>query len=335
MDLGPLGAALQRDAVWVVFANVLAQQLGLPVPAVPTLLVAGSLAASGGQAGQMLAAAVLASVLADWAWYGAGRAFGYRVLSGLCRLSINPGSCVSQTEARFLRWGLWSLVVAKFVPGFSTVAPPIAGALRMGLPGFLAAAGAGAALWAGSALLAGWLLRGEVQRAIAVLNDNGALAAAVALGIVGVWLGWKLWQKFRFERLARIARVVHIAPDEFAAALASATPPLVLDLRGPVMIAASGPLPGLPQAVVADRDGLALAVGDWPKGAAIVTLCACPADAGAVQAAVELRRQGYRAARPLRGGYEAWLAFTASGPDGPGDAPASPPPPAPFRSPTP
>lgn len=338
MDLGPLGAALQRDAVWVVFANVLAQQLGLPVPAVPTLLVAGSLAASGAQAGQMLAAAVLASVLADWAWYGAGRAFGYRVLSGLCRLSINPGSCVSQTEARFLRWGLWSLVVAKFVPGFSTVAPPIAGALRMGLPGFLAAAGAGAALWAGSALLAGWLLRGEVQRAIAVLNDNGALAAAVALGIVGVWLGWKLWQKFRFERLARIARVVHIAPDEFAAALASATPPLVLDLRGPVMIAASGPLPGLPQAVVADRDGLALAVGDWPKGSAIVTLCACPADAGAVQAAVELRRQGYRAARPLRGGYEAWLAFTAnvpSGPDGPGDAPASPPPPAPFRSPTP
>jgi len=115
----------------------------------------------------------------------------------------------------------------------------------------------------------------------------------------------------------------------------------VLDLRGPALIAASGPLPGLPQAVVADRDGLALAVGDWPKGAAIVTLCACPADAGAVQAAVELRRRGYRTARPLRGGYEAWLAFTANapnapnGPVSPGDAPASPPPPAPFRNPTP
>ncbi|NMG77625.1 DedA family protein, partial [Aromatoleum diolicum] len=144
MDLSQITEAIQRDAVWVVFANVLLQQLGLPVPAVPTLLVAGSLAASSGQAGTMLVAAVAASVIADWIWYLAGRAFGYRVLSGLCRLSLNPDSCVSQTEARFVRWGVWSLVVAKFIPGFSTVAPPIAGSLRMPLTGFLLAAGAGA-----------------------------------------------------------------------------------------------------------------------------------------------------------------------------------------------
>ncbi|MDE2585372.1 MAG: hypothetical protein KGN39_08225, partial [Betaproteobacteria bacterium] len=105
MDLNQLSDALQRDAVWVVFLNVLMQQLGLPVPAVPTLMLAGSLAAAPGQAGKLLAAAILASVIADWVWYLAGRAFGYRVLSGLCRLSINPGSCVSDTEARFLRWG--------------------------------------------------------------------------------------------------------------------------------------------------------------------------------------------------------------------------------------
>ncbi|KAB2965774.1 DedA family protein, partial [Zoogloea sp.] len=143
MDIAQLQQTLQRDAVTVVFLNVLLQQLGLPVPAVPTLLLAGSLTAGPGQLGAMLAAATLASVLADWLWYGMGRRFGYRVLAGLCRLSINPASCVSQTEARFVRWGLSSLVVAKFVPGFSTVAPPIAGALRMALPGFLAAAGAG------------------------------------------------------------------------------------------------------------------------------------------------------------------------------------------------
>ncbi|WP_246264483.1 DedA family protein [Aromatoleum toluvorans] len=133
MDLSQITEAIQRDAVWVVFVNVLLQQLGLPVPAVPTLLVAGSLAAGSGQAGAMLVAAVCASVVADWLWYLAGRLFGYRVLSGLCRLSINPASCVTQTEARFVRWGLWSLVVAKFVPGFSTVAPPIAGSLRLSL----------------------------------------------------------------------------------------------------------------------------------------------------------------------------------------------------------
>lgn len=312
MDPGPLTDALQRDAVWVVFANVLLQQLGLPVPAVPTLLVAGSLAASGSQAGQMLAAAVLASLLADAAWYGAGRAFGYRVLAGLCRLSINPGSCVSQTEARFLRWGVGSLVVAKFIPGFSTVAPPIAGALRMPLPGFIAAAGVGAALWAGAAILAGWLLRGEVQAAIAVLAEHGALAAGLLLAALAVWLAWKLWQKFRFERLAAIP---HITPAELAVALHSAQPPLLLDLRGAALIAEHGPLPGLPHAtasVAAEHDRLSEAVAGRSKRTPIVTLCACPADAGAVQAAHALRRLGF-SARPLRGGYAAWLDFTAHG----------------------
>lgn len=133
----------------MVFANVFLQQLGLPIPAVPTLLVVGSLVAGISETGLIIVAMVLASVLADWIWYLSGRAFGYRVLSGLCKLSINPASCVTQTEDRFLRWGLWSLVVAKFIPGFSTVAPPIAGALRMSLSGFLTAAAAGALLWGG------------------------------------------------------------------------------------------------------------------------------------------------------------------------------------------
>lgn len=159
MEISQISQALRQDAIWVVFLNVLLQQIGLPVPAIPTLLLAGSLAATPSQLGKVLAAAIVASVVADWIWYVAGRTFGYRVLAGLCKLSINPGSCVSQTEARFIRWGVSSLVVAKFIPGFSTVAPPIAGALRMALPGFLLAAGIGAGLWAGLALGAGWVLR--------------------------------------------------------------------------------------------------------------------------------------------------------------------------------
>ena len=112
MDLLSLSQTLQRDAVAIVFVNVLLQQLGLPVPAVPTMLLAGSLAAAPGPVGKILAAAVVASVLADWVWYQAGKRYGYRVLAGLCKLSINPASCVSQTEARFIRWGIPSLVVA-------------------------------------------------------------------------------------------------------------------------------------------------------------------------------------------------------------------------------
>jgi len=304
MDLSQITEAIQRDAVWVVFANVLLQQLGLPVPAVPTLLVAGSLAASSGQAGTMLVAAVLASVLADWIWYLAGRAFGYRVLSGLCRLSLNPDSCVSQTEARFVRWGVWSLVVAKFVPGFSTVAPPIAGSLRMPLAGFLLAAGAGAALWAGGAILAGWWLRDELQTALAAMSRHGTTLIVLVALALGGWLGWKLWQRYRFEKLAAIP---HITPSELLAALASEEPPLLLDLRGAQMIAKSGPIAG---ATVADLETLASVVGDWPKHRPIVTLCACPRDATAVRAARMLSELGYASTRPLRGGYEAWRLAT-------------------------
>lgn len=307
MDLTQITQALQRDATWVVFLNVLAQQAGLPVPAVPTLLLAGSLALSSGQLGKLLAAAIVASVIADCLWYLAGRAFGYRVLAGLCRLSINPGSCVSQTEARFVRWGLGSLVVAKFIPGFSTVAPPIAGALRMALGGFTLAAAAGAALWAGLALGAGWVLRDEVHSAIALL-DQHAGSALIAAGIaLAVWLGWKLWQKFRFRQLSAVP---HITPGELLAALASESPPLLLDLRGHSMVAETGPIIG---ATIAEHDRLLDAVGLWPKHHPIVTLCACPEDAGAIQAAHRLLKAGYLSVRPLQGGYEAWLAAASAG----------------------
>lgn len=308
MDLTQITDSLQRDAVWVVFLNVLLQQAGLPVPAVPTLLLAGSLALSSGQLANMLAAAILASVLADWMWYLAGRSFGYRVLAGLCRLSINPGSCVSQTEARFVRWGLGSLVVAKFIPGFSTVAPPIAGALRMALPGFLLAAATGAALWAGLALVAGWILRSEVQTTIGVLDQHAGSALIAAGALVLVWIGWKLWQKYRFRQLSAVP---HITPGELLAAMESEHPLLLLDLRGHSMVAETGPIIG---ATAAEHDRLLDAVGHWPKHQPIVTLCNCPEDAGAIQAAHRLLKAGYLSVRPLQGGYTAWLAANAETP---------------------
>ncbi len=302
MELSQISESLQRDAVWVVFLNVLLQQAGLPVPAVPTLLLAGSLAVSSNQLANILAAAIVASVIADWMWYLAGRAFGYRVLSGLCKLSINPGSCVSQTEARFVRWGLGSLVVAKFIPGFSTVAPPIAGSLRMALPGFLLAAAAGAALWAGLALGTGWVLRREVQTVISALDEQAGSVLVVVVGIVAIGLGWKLWQKYRFRQWSAVP---HITPAELLAAMEAQQPLLLLDLRGHSMVAETGPIVG---ATIAEHDRLLDAVGNWPRNQPIVTLCACPENAGAVQAARRLLAEGYLSVRPLRGGYEAWLA---------------------------
>ncbi len=302
MEISQLSESLQRDAVWIVFLNVLLQQSGLPVPAVPTLLLAGSLAATSGQLANTLAAAIVASVIADGLWYWAGRTFGYRVLSSLCRLSINPGFCVSQTEDRFIRWGLGSLVIAKFIPGFSIVAPPIAGSLRMALPSFLLAAATGAALWAGLALAAGRIMRNEVHTAIGILDQHAGSALTMVVIVIAVWLSWKLWQKYRFRKLSALP---HITPAELLALMETQQPLLILDLRGGAMIAETGPIAGT---TIAEHDRLLDAVGQWPRNQLIVTLCACPVDAGAVQAARSLLNEGYLSVRPLKGGYEAWLA---------------------------
>jgi len=304
MDLAQIVNALKSDAVTFVFLNVFIQQLGVPVPAVPTLLLAGSLVLTPGAIAPILAAAVLASLLADWIWYVAGRLFGYRVLAGLCKFSINPSSCIGQTEARFIRWGLPSLLFAKFIPGFSTVAPPIAGAMRMSLLGFMFAAGLGAGLWAGLVLGMGWLLKDEVADAIYSFDRHAQCAVFVVISVIAIWLGWKVLQRIRFRKLSKIP---HISNTELLQAMASENAPLLLDLRGTAIIAQFGMIAG---ARITDFDSLNDAVGDWPKDRMIVTLCACPEDASSVSAAMQLMNIGYLSVRPLKGGYDAFLAAT-------------------------
>jgi membrane protein DedA with SNARE-associated domain len=114
---------LLRHGVALVGLNVLLQQLGLPIPSVPTMMVAGALALDGRISGPgAFAVAVAASVVADLLWFAGGRRFGYRVLKLLCRMSLSPDSCVATTRDTYARWGAPSLVVAKFVPGFAALA---------------------------------------------------------------------------------------------------------------------------------------------------------------------------------------------------------------------
>jgi len=116
-----------------VFANVLAEQIGLPLPAVPALVIAGALAADGKiSAIDALIAVFVACTTANAIWYVAGRYFGRSMLKLLCRISLSPDSCVRQTEVRFGRWGGLTLIFAKFIPGLATIAPPLAGAMRIG-----------------------------------------------------------------------------------------------------------------------------------------------------------------------------------------------------------
>ena len=154
------------------------------------------------------------------------------------------------------------------------------------------------------ALGAGWMLKDTVQATITFLEQHAGNAALIAAAVLGIWLGWKLWQKYRFRKFCAVP---HITPGELVAAMQAEQPPLVLDLRGATMVAQTGPIPGTK---VAEHDFLREAVGDWPKSHPIVTLCACPEDAGAVQAARNLLNAGYLSVRPLQGGYDAWRSAT-------------------------
>lgn len=259
-----LNSLLAQHGLLLVFGNVLLTQLGLPVPAVPMLVVAGAFAAQGqfGYAA-LLFIATAATLLGHLPWYFAGRRYGHRVLRTLCRIAVEPDSCVKQTETIFERWGAASLVVSKYVPGFATVAPPLAGAMRLGLRPFLLYSMAGALLWAAAPVLIGAIFHAEVERALEWFAGLGTGALLLLAGFAATYVVIKAVQRYLFLRMLRSARV---GVAELREMLEAEMPPVVLDVRSvavrrldPRRIAGAIPvnledaaavLPGLPP----DRD---------------------------------------------------------------------------------
>jgi membrane protein DedA with SNARE-associated domain len=192
----------------IVFINVLASQIGLPVPVVPTLIVAGAMAA----AGQLPLAplflwSVLACLMADCGWYFIGRSYGIRVLKLLCRISLEPDSCVSQTQTSFERWGVNSLVIAKFIPGLAIIAPPLAGAMRIGWLRFTGLSTASATLWVGTALVIGMLFRDQIALLLIHLGDVGSVAAVIIGAALAAYIAYKWWERGHFYNSLRMARI--------------------------------------------------------------------------------------------------------------------------------
>src|SRR5258708_40058079 len=158
----------------LVFLNVLLEQFGLPLPAIPTLIVAGALARNGRMSTtHVMLVAVAGSLNADWIWFALGGRYGYRILRTLCRIYLSPDSCVRDTESTFERWGMRSLLFAKFVPGFATVAPPLAGATRASVWSFLAYDGIGAVLWSAVAVRVGRAFHNALGRGIRKADGLG------------------------------------------------------------------------------------------------------------------------------------------------------------------
>ena len=220
---------LAQHGLALVFVNVLLTQGGLPVPAVPLLVVAGAFVSQGQIAhAPLVLVSVIASLIGDTAWYYAGRHYGYRILRTLCRVAIEPDSCVKQTETTFERWGAPSLMLAKYVPGFSTAAPPLAGAMRFGLPPFLGYSAVAALLWAGLPIALGAIFHTEVEGALEWLESMGTGAAAVIAAVVLFYIGVKAVQRYL---LIRFLRMVRISVDEVRELLGREPRPLVLDVR--------------------------------------------------------------------------------------------------------
>lgn len=225
-ELTPL---IARHGAALVFVNALLTQLGLPLPAIPTFVVAGALVAAGTLSpAALFLAAIAGSLLGDIPWYFAGRRYGYSILRTVCRVSIEPDSCVKQTENIFSRWGPVSLVFAKYVPGFATIAPPLAGTLRLPLPGFIAYSTVGAALWLVVPAAFGYVFQQQVGQVIAWISDMGKGAFLMLLGLFAVYVGIKAMERYL---LIRFLHMVRISVEELKALMADGEPLVILDAR--------------------------------------------------------------------------------------------------------
>lgn len=293
---------IAQYGVLFIFACVLIEQAGVPLPAYPVLLVAGSLGARGDLSfGLLLASAVVACLLADSLWYAAGRRYGTRVLRGLCRLSLSPDGCVRQTESIFTRWGAPSLVVAKFVPGFASVATAMAGATAVRRGPFVLFDGIGASLWAGLGLALGALFADAVEDVLLVLAELGRWGLVLLGVMLAAWLAAKAWRRHQFHAQLRMDR---ISVEALAGLIDAGEKPLLVDVRS-----AAGQQDGrIPGAIVFTHD-------QWPddlqaptSDAVVVVYCACPNEASAAVVARKLMARGFKTVRPLQGGIAAWRA---------------------------
>jgi membrane protein DedA with SNARE-associated domain/rhodanese-related sulfurtransferase len=289
-----------RHGYILIFAWVFIEQAGLPVPSAPLLLAAGALAGTHElNLWVAMTFAVLACVASDSMWYELGHRKGVRVLQLLCRISLEPDSCVRRTQVRFGKSGPRVLLIAKFIPGLNAMAAPLAGIIRMGWRRFVLFDATGAFLWSGAFMVTGWLV-------------------VLVLAAFAGYVGWKYYNRRRFLRNLRIAR---ITPEELKGKIDAGEDVIIVDLRHALDFEAQ------PETILGalhmDAAELEEAHEVIPRDREIVLFCACPNEVTAARLALLLRNKGITRIRPLAGGYEGWRSrgFPMSRPkDEPQDA---------------
>jgi membrane protein DedA with SNARE-associated domain/rhodanese-related sulfurtransferase len=286
----------------LVFAAVFVEQMGLPLPAMPWLLAAGALSATGQfNLALGLAVTVLACLLADGFWFYLGRYRGNQVVSFLCRISLEPDSCVRRTQNVFTKYGLRGVFVAKFLPGMSTVAPPLAGMSGMSAARFLFVDGAGALAYGGSLLGLGYMFSAQVEQVLAALSRIGGSALNLLIGLVAIYIAYKYWQR---RRLLHELRTTRITVAELRQLLDAGKTPLIFDLRSNAALQEDPTL--IQGAIHLSMEDIEKRVDEFPRDRDIIVYCSCPNEVSSARVALQLQRKGFTRVRPLLGGIDAW-----------------------------
>ena len=295
---------LVRHGGLVLFATVFAEQAGLPIPAVPVLLAAGALAGAGKM--NLALAVVLgvtACLLGDLLWYYLGRRRGAQVLTVLCRISLEPDSCVRRTEDFFVRHGTRSLIWAKFIPGLSTVTPALAGIFGVSVERFMLYNSLGALLWTAAFVMPGYLFSDQLERVAAQAARWGSSLVVLVGGVLALYIVYKYIHR---QLLLRELRIARITPDELKQMLDDGQDVMIVDLRQPLVLQADPySIPGALRMAVEELEHRHHEI---PRDRDVILYCACPNEVTAARMALLLKRNGITRVRPLVGGVDGWRA---------------------------
>ena len=289
---------LELYGLQIVFAGVLLDQGGLPLPSFSLIVVAAGIATEGGApVWPIFAVAVIATLVADLIWFAGGRRFGASMLRMICRVSLSPDSCVGTTRRIYTRWGAPSLIFSKYVPGLAAVATTLAGETRIPVARFALYDGIGAALWAGGGVALGVIFHEAVDAVLDELELLGNWALVLLAAAVVVFIAIKWWQRWRFKVRIRMAR---ISVAELTELLRTKVKVAILDARTADRRERTGWIPGSVWVSSVEQ----LQLGAYEQ---VVVYCDCPNDATAALVAKQLNARGVAHVRPLAGGLDAWL----------------------------
>jgi len=291
---------IRHGYLWL-FLLALLERIGLPLLLTPVMIAAGAVAGLGDMSlTAIIVLTVIASELGDWLWYELGRSRGASVLRILCKISLEPDSCVRKSENAFALHTTTALIYSKFLPGIGHLGSPIAGLSGMSRRRFLVVNAVGSLIWAACFALVGYIPARKLPIDVMLVTAAGWILVVLLLALIGNVV-WKYIQRQRFIRSLRVSRMM---VDELKAALDRGERPFIVDLRHALEFVVDPRT--VPTAVRISPDELPARNAEIPRDREVVLYCTCPSEATSAKVAMDLKKIGITRVRPLAGGLKAW-----------------------------